>query len=319
VAFAQGDGARTYWHNLAGANAVNFWYVNASGNANPIDPAHVVLPESDFDANLAFLGFHKQLPLFGRSARASVLLPIGNIDLDTTVAGSDRGGSASGFGDPGLQLAVNVFGAPAIRSLADFVRFEPTFTLDLLGTVNFPIGQYDDDKTVNLGQNRWYGRIGMPMVYTFAPWIPWVPGKRTTFELLPAVWFFSDNDDFHNPASGEQAKLSNDPMLQFEVHATRDLTESFWVSADLLWLHGAGSDLDGRLSNVVSDKNLDRLAIGPTLSFQLTEGFILGASYMATVNDSGSNKFNGSEFRLALTYGWHSLVEGMKRIEAAHD
>ncbi len=231
-AAAQGDGARTYWHTLAGANAANFWYMNASGNANPIDPAHVVLPDSDFEANLAFLGFHKELPVLGRSARLSLLLPVGNMSVDLNTNGSTTHESASGFGDPGVQFDINLVGAPAIMNLADFVRYEPVFTLDVLATLNFPVGQYDDNKAVNLGQNRWYGRIGAPMLYTFAPWVPWVPGERTTFELLPAVWFFSDNDKFFNPATGKHTTLSTDPLLQFEAHVTRDLTEMFWVSAD---------------------------------------------------------------------------------------
>ena len=32
---------------------------------------------------------------------------------------------------------------------------------------------------LNLGQNRWYGRVGAPMVWQIGPW---VPGRRTTFE-----------------------------------------------------------------------------------------------------------------------------------------
>ncbi len=318
VAQAQGDGARTYWHTLAGANAANFWYINASGNANPMDPAHIVLPDSNFEANLALLGFHKELPLFDRSARLSVLLPVGNMSVDTTTAGSTTHQSGSGFGDPALQFDINLLGAPALMNLADVTRYEPVFTLDVLGTLAFPIGQYDDTKNVNLGQNRWYGRIGAPMMYTFAPWVPWVPGQRTTFEVLPAVWFFDDNTKFFNPATGNHSKLSTDPLSQLEAHLTRDLTEMFWVSADLLWLYGGKTHLNGPLSDIVDGKDLDRLAIGPTLAFQLTDSFTVSASYSATVNDTSSRKFSGNEFRLALTYGWHPLIEGMKRLKAAH-
>ncbi len=311
----QGDGARTYWHTLAGSNAVNFWYINAASNANPADPAQVVMKDSDFSANLAVLGFHKELPLFGRSARVSLLLPFGHIAADKSIAGSDSNEAAGGFGDPGIQFGINLYGAPAIRSLAEHLRYEPVFTVDVIGSMHFPIGQYDDDKNVNIGQNRWYGRLGMPMVYTLAPWIPWVPGQRTTVELLPAVWLFGDNYDFSNPVTGKQVTLGNDPLLQLEAHLTRDLTESFWISADLIWLYGAKPEFDGSRGAFSPGKSIDRLAIGPTLSFQATDNLVIGASYSATVNDSGSNKLTGNEFRLSLTYGWHSLVEGMKRLD----
>lgn len=324
-AFAQGDGARTYWHTLAGANAANFWYLNASGNANPADSAHVVLPKSSIDANLAMLGFHKELPIFGRSARVSALLPVGNLNSDVAIVNpvtnikTEEHESSSGFGDLGLQFDINLYGAPALTNLADMIRYEPDFTLDFLATMNFPMGQYDDDKSVNLGQHRWYGRIGVPMMYAFNRWVPWVPGDRTTVELLPAVWFFGDNSDFLNPATSKHTTLSTDPLLQLEGHITRDLTEAFWVSADVLWVAGGKSTLDGPASNFLSGKDLDRLAIGPTLAFQLTDSFTLAASYSATINDTSSSKFSGNEFRLALTYGWHPLVEGMKRLKEARE
>ena len=312
---AQGDGARTYWHTLAGSNAVNFWYVNAASNANPADPAQLVSRDSDFSANLALLGIHKQLALLGRSARVSLLLPFGHVAVEKSFADTDRDEAAGGFGDPGVQFDINLYGAPAIRSLAEHLRYEPVFTVDVVGSMHLPVGQYDDDEVVNIGQNRWYGRLGMPMVYTLAPWIPWVPGQRTTVELLPAVWLFGDNDDFRNPVTGKEVTLGNEPLLQLEAHLTRDLTESFWVSADLTWLYGAKPAFDGSRGGFNPGKSIDRLAIGPTLSFQATDNLVIGASYSATVSDSGSDEPSGSEFRLSLTYGWHPLVEGMKRLE----
>ncbi len=63
---------------------------------------------------------------------------------------------------------------------------------------------------------------------------------------------------------------------------------------------------------------MDRLAIGPTFGFQITDSFVISASYSATVNDTGPKDFSGNEFRLALTYGWHPLMEGMKRLKEAH-
>jgi hypothetical protein len=82
LALAQGDGPRVYGHGLAGTNIVNFWYLNMSGNANPLDPSHVVRPNSSIEANLGIVGYSKMLPLFGRSATASVFLPAGNLDAN---------------------------------------------------------------------------------------------------------------------------------------------------------------------------------------------------------------------------------------------
>jgi len=311
---AQGDGPRIYWHGLAGTNVVNFWYENLSGNANPLDPSHVVRPNASFDANIAMAGYSKMLPLFGRSATASIFLPVGNMDISIAGGQTSQQTGARGFGNPILQLNTNLIGAPAIMSLADMARYEPTFTLDLLTTLALPIGTYDSGQIVNISQNRWYGRVGLPMVQTFGPW---VPGQRTTVEILPAGWFFGNNNDY----AGQT--LKNDPMLQLEGHVTRDLTETLWASADVVWLYGAKPTIEGPASASltgfpsVSGKTIDNVSAGFTVGFQATDNLMISSSYAATVNQ-GSQDLKIDQFRLMLTYGWHPLIEGMKRLSKEH-
>jgi hypothetical protein len=208
-----------------------------------------------------------------------------------------------------LQLNTNLIGAPAIMNIPDLLRYEPTFTLDLLMSVALPFGTYDSDQIVNISQNRWYGRVGLPMMMTFGPW---VPGKRTTLEILPAGWFFANNNDY----AGQT--LKTDPMLQLEGHLTRDLTESLWVSADVAWLHGAKPSFEG--TSLAADfpppngKALDNVSAGFTVGFQATDNLLISASYSATVN-GGSQDLKIDQFRLMLNYGWHPLIEGMKRLK----
>jgi hypothetical protein len=213
-----------------------------------------------------------------------------------------------------LQLNTNLIGAPAIMSLADMARYEPTFTLDLLTTLVLPIGTYDSGQIVNMSQNRWYGRVGLPMVQTFGPW---VPGERTTLEILPAVWFFGNNNDY----AGQT--LKNDPMLQLEGHVTRDFTETLWASADVVWLYGSKPTIEGPASvNLtgfpsVSGKKIDNVSAGFTVGFQATDNLMISSSYSATVNQ-GSQDLKIDQFRLMLTYGWHPVIEGMKRLTKEH-
>jgi hypothetical protein len=42
-AMAQGDGPRFYWKGLMGTNAIPLIYSSMSGNANPMDPSHLVV------------------------------------------------------------------------------------------------------------------------------------------------------------------------------------------------------------------------------------------------------------------------------------
>src|SRR5262245_60086843 len=80
----QGDGPRVYWKGLSGTRIVTVWLIRGGGNASPFDPAHLVLPNVSVDATMALVGFHVMMPVFGRSATASLSIPVG--DMHTTAS-----------------------------------------------------------------------------------------------------------------------------------------------------------------------------------------------------------------------------------------
>ena len=227
---------RFYWKSLSDANGVPVIFESLSGNTNPADPAHTVTPGGDFSGTIGLAGYARTFSLLGRGASASIIVPMGRVSGEVTVAGRTFTQTANGFGDPMIELAVNVVGPRAQNTLADVVRYEPGFSLDVLADLAFPIGQYSSSQALNLGQHRWYGRVGLPVVWQIGPWIP---GERTTLEVLPALWWFAANPDY---LSGT---LSTDPLLEIDAHLTRDLTSSFWASLDGVWYYGATSAVDG--------------------------------------------------------------------------
>ncbi|HOX55270.1 MAG TPA: transporter [Verrucomicrobiota bacterium] len=294
---------RFYWQSLAGANAVPVIYQNLSGNANPIDPAHVMFTNSSasVEANVLVVGYAKMLPLFDRTLTLAVLEPVGRISGDVSVAGESFSKDANGFGDPMLEVGYNLIGPKALKSIPDLVRYEPKLSLNVIADVAFPIGDYDNDQPLNLGQNRWYGRVGAPIIQQIGPW---VPGRRTTLELLPSVWFFSDNNDYVG------RRLSTDPIFQLEAHLTRDLTETLWGSLDSTWVTGGKSSIDG-----VKGDSLNNLGVGFTLGYQISDNLSVTAGYMATVNDNDRGDLQMDGFRISITYGWHKIVQGSKRLK----
>jgi hypothetical protein len=293
---------RFYWKSLAGANAVPVIFQSLSGNANPMDPAYVVSPNAEVDANVAVVGYAKMLPLFDRTLTLAVLEPMGRISGNTSVAGVSYNQNANGFGDPMAEVGINLIGPKALKTIPDLLRYEPKFSLDVIVDVAFPIGEYDSSQPLNLGQNRWYGRVGAPIVWQIGEW---VPGRRTTLEVLPSVWFFSDNNDYVGQT------LSTDPMFQVEAHLTRDFTEHFWGSLDATYLGGGKSTVGG-----VPGSSLNNVGVGLTLGYQINDNISLTAGYMATVNDSDPGDLQMDGFRLSFTYGWHKIVEGQKRLKS---
>jgi hypothetical protein len=300
---SQGDGARFYWKTLMGTNAIPVIGNSMGGNASPLDPSHNVIPGSDFTATMSMAGYAKLLPVLKRSAMVSVLAPMGRISGDLSLNGLDYSASARGYGDPMVQFSINVIGPKAIMNIPDMLRYKPRFSMDIVGSLAVPIGEYDNTSPVNIGQNRWYGRIGLPVVWQIGPW---VPGKRTTFEFLPAIWFFSDNNDFVGK------KMETKPMLQLEGHITRDFMERLWGSLDVISYSGGKATID-----TVEGNSLSNLGIGGTLGYHINDNLQLTVSYCSTVNDKNAEDLKIDGFRITLVYGWHRLIEGMRRLEGS--
>jgi len=313
---AQDDGARTYWKGRAGVNAVSFQYLNMNMQASDtlqFDPAHYLYPGADAEADIFVLSYARHMTLFDRPSILSGNLMGGSVDVDfdtsftppeflppDIVPGPSFSQSASGYADPTVQLDVNLFGTPKLPAIFSYMNYEPTWTLDAAVMLGVPIGQYDEDKVVNMGLNRFYGRIALPFKYHFGVFSP---GYRSSLELIPSVWLFAENDDFVGQ------KLENDPMWQLEAHWTQDFTRHFYGSIDLLYRNGFQSEIDG--VEVGSDVEIGDL--GFTLNFEVTDNVTLRTSYSSNV--FGDSDIDTSMIRLQFVYGWDRAIQNLKKLD----
>jgi hypothetical protein len=293
--------ARTYWKSLSGANAVPFLYMSMNGNTNPVDPALTVLPGSHVQATIVPVGIVHTFAAWNRSAWISVMEQTGHLSGEVTAFGNPVTATASGFGDPLAEFDINVIGPKAIRNLPDLLRYEPGFSVDLLTDLVFPIGAYNDSLPLNMGLNRWYGRVAAPVVWQLGPW---VPGRRTTLEFVPSLWIFGANNDYMGQV------LKTDPLLQVEGHLTRDFARSFWASLDGTWFTGGRASIDG-----VAGASLNNWAVGYTLGYQVNKNLQTTVAYMTTINQTDPGDLQLDGFRFMLTYGWHPLIEGIGRLQ----
>jgi Putative MetA-pathway of phenol degradation len=297
--------ARFYWKTLSGGNAVPLIVNSISGNTNPFDPAHIVVStDAEFDATMALAGYAHTFTLFDRSALGAFIAPMGRLSGTATVSGRTFNESTNGFGDPMFEFVLNVIGPRAQKNIPDSLRYEPGFSVDVLADLALPIGKYDNTQPLNLGQNRWYGRLGAPILWQLGPW---VPGRRTTLEFLPAVWLFGANDDY----VGET--LETDPMFQLDAHLTRDFTEHFWASFDTSWYTGGQATIGG-----VPGEKLNNFGLGFTLGYAINDNLGLTIGYKSTVDDLAPQDLRMDNFTVSLVYGWHSLIEGTKRLKGGN-
>ncbi len=298
---------RFYWKTLQGMNAVPVIAMSVSGNVNPLDPSKILLPSvsASVSAEVAIAGYAKVFPVWNKAAVLAVLVPMGRIEGDFLADGTLSREASSGFGDPMVEFNINLIGPPPIMNLPDLMRYEPGFSLDLVVDLAFPLGQNDNTQSLNLGQNRWYGRIGTPIIWQLGPWIP---ASRTTLEIFPSVWLFGDNDDFVGN------NLSSDPTFELETHLTRNFTSKFWGSLDATYSSSGDATISSTTdSNTTSGS--DMTLVGFTLGYQINDSMQLTFGYKSTLNnDSASNDLQMNVFMISFTTGWHRLLEGAGRL-----
>jgi hypothetical protein len=108
-----------------------------------------------------------------------------------------------------------VLGAPSLKPDA-FASFNRKTVVGITLRVTAPLGQYDADKLINLGSNRW---IFSPQVGSSQ-----IAG-HFIFEDYGGAWFFTDNNEFF---SGET--YSQDPLFTIQAHLGYRIRRRFWIA-----------------------------------------------------------------------------------------
>ena len=88
--------------------------------------------------------------------------------------------------------------------LREFSNTEKEMVVGASLQVTMPTGQYDDEKLLNIGSNRWVVKpeIGIS-----------IPSGKWSFEFSAAARFFTDNNDFVGDVTFEQ-----DPLYNLQLH-----------------------------------------------------------------------------------------------------
>ena len=145
-----------------------------------------------------------------------------------------------------------------------------------------------------MGANHWNVRVGLPFVQTIGDW---VPGKITTFELLPSVWFYGDNSDYTSLG----LNLEQDPMYTLEAHLTQDITTTLFVSLDY-YIQRVG---DSFTQGVQTGEAHTSDSLGLTFGYMMNAQTQFQLRYAATLSpDPEENELDASIFQFNLNYFW---------------
>src|SRR6056297_975033 len=263
---------------------VTFYNLGFSNRVAPVDgAAEFGISNVTTDVTSQSLIISRILDVGGRTGGLSLVLPHADID----VAAGPFGAGAAGTGDIGIVAEVNLFGAPALSREA-FADWTPeTFaSFHLLATL--PTGSYDPDASVNVGSNRW--SLAPTINYSYTP-----DAGRTWLEAYATARIFGDNPD----APGSAGTRKQRPLYQLELHASRNLTPDFWLTADAYHDRGGETVLDGTGQR----DGADTWRLGAGLGLRVPSVGILYLNYDRTVS-SPPGQPEGDTVRLTLARVW---------------
>jgi hypothetical protein len=175
-------------------------------------------------------GYSRSVGIAGMASRIDVVQPFVTGQWEGLVQGEHVTTSRTGFADPTLRLVLGIIGAPAL-SLSEFAEFEPKTVVGATVRVRFPFGQYDPDRLVNLGSNRWMfsPQIGVSQMLS-----------KFLIEAYAGAWIFTDNGDFFGGRT-----LSQDPLYAFQVHVGYRFRRGLWLAASSRQSLGGQVSIDG--------------------------------------------------------------------------
>lgn len=214
---------RRYAQTPTGVNFIAVGYGLSTGNVL-MDPA---LPIEGLDAelDLLYLRYTRSLGILGRSAKLKVLAPWSAGDWKGGLEGEEgiQRRRDSGAGDLRLALEVNFLGAPALDR-DEFGEYDQRWIAGASIQIVAPTGEYEADKLLNLGSNRWTIRPEIGFSRAIDKW---------TLEGAASVWFFTDNDDFFG---GNQ--LAQRPLHVLKGHVIYTMRPGFWTALGVGWGNG---------------------------------------------------------------------------------
>jgi len=249
---AQDMEPRAYSSAPIGTNFIAVGGGNTKG-ALLFDPA-LPIEDAQADLNLGLFGCARTFALGGKQGLVSGAVVYGRGELKGLVSGVERVSGRSGLTDLRARVSLNLTG-PGALTPAEFAKAPHRTILGVSLAIQAPTGQYDPDRLINLGTNRWAFKpeIGVS-----------VPAGRWFLDAYVGAIFFTDNDQFY---PGD-ALREQDPLGTFQAHASYTFRSRAWVAIDATWYGGGDSTIDG--GEPAGRQNNTRL--GGTASIPIARG-----------------------------------------------
>jgi len=230
----------------SGLNVIGVGYVRTQGDVF-FDPV-LQIEDAEVDGHTVVLSYVHSFLVGKKLARFDMLLPWQNMRWTGLLDGAPATASRVGLADPWVRLSVILAGAPASGGSQDHSAKSNT-VIGAAIAAQIPLGEYLDDRLLNLGQNRVVIRPQIGVLHTRGKW---------SYELTGSVFFYGNNDDFFGGS-----KLEKDPLYAVQAHIIRVFDKpGYWLALSAGYGRGGQATVDGIAKDNSKRLFLSALAFG---------------------------------------------------------
>jgi len=283
---------RAYTNVPVGLNFLVAGYTYSSGGVLfdptvPLDNAHINIHGSVF-------AYARSIKVGGMSGKIDMIVPYAWLSGTADFQGEQVSREVSGLADTRVRMSVNFIGAPAMP-LSGFKDYKQDLVVGASLQICLPLSQYDPDKLVNIGTNRFSFKPELGLSKTLG---------QLQLELTGGATFYTVNNDFYQGKTRSQ-----DPIGSLQGHVEYNFKRGIWAAIDGTYYWGGRATLDGVEGNDLQ-KNT-RLGCTLALPVSLHQSLKLNFS-------TGVSTRTGSDFDLVgilWQYRWGGGIPKGKKTQ----
>ena len=281
---------RAYINIPVGINFAVSGYAYSAGGVL-FDPA-VPLDNANIKIHGTVLAYARSIKVGLMSGKIDMIVPYAWLSGTADFQGETVSREVFGLGDPRIRMSVNFIGAPALP-LFGFKDYKQDLVVGASLQIYLPMGQYDPDRLVNIGTNRFSFKPELGISKTLG---------KFQLELTGGATFYTVNNDFYQGKTRSQ-----DFIGSVQGHVNYIFKSGIWAAIDGTYYWGGSTTLDG----VEGDDLQKNTRLGCTLAIPLTLHQSLKLYYSAGVSTR-----TGSDFDLVgavWQYRWGGGMPGGKK------
>lgn len=280
--YAQFTDAHHYDNAPVGVNQLELAYAYAHSDSS-IDTS-LVVAGARFNLNQGTITYTRYFGFVHRTAWAEASVPLAG--LSGSISGTNIQGSTTGSGDSSYAVTALLKGGPAL-SPDQFADYKPTTTVGMSLTISAPTGQYNPNKLLNLGSDRWSFKPEIAVSHPFGSKQKW------QCDVYAHAYFFTDNTSYHG-----KGILRQEPLPGLEGHVSYFFVHNTWASIDTLYSFRGDTVINGVQQNDAQEN----FALGSEVNVSLNPRDSLVFQFAKALVHQNGPALTG--FAVKYTYSW---------------